>query len=115
MRQRYDVADFLSWMYFYEFSIESKRPDPIVSYETLIYPFDNYIWAFAFTLTLATFVLLVIFQVAWSLASGEPNPREWLFQGTPETGHRVKSLIKWSSQKPQYTLVEKLLVRWVIK
>ena len=81
VKQRYDVADYLSWMYYYEFGIESQRPNQIVSFDTILFPFDNYIWAFSLFLTTVTFILLVIFQFAWSMASGEENPREWLFQG----------------------------------
>ena len=75
-------------MYYYEFNIESKRPDPIVSYDTLLYPFDNYIWGFTLAGTVATFIVLVMFQLAWSVASGETNPRGWLFQGIPHHNHR---------------------------
>ena len=85
--QRYEVADFLSWMYYYEFSIESKRPDPIVTYETLIYPFDNWTWFFAFIQTIAVFVVLIIFQLLWRISSGEPNPQEWLFEGKSHQNH----------------------------
>ena len=42
VKQRMDVADFLSWMYYYEFSIESKRPEPIIAFDMLIFPFDNW-------------------------------------------------------------------------
>ena len=93
MKQRYEVADYLSWMYYYEFNIESKRPDPIVSYDTLLYPFDNYIWAFTFAGTVATFIVLIMFQLAWSMASGETNPRGWLFQGIPHHNHMLYSLV----------------------
>ena len=81
VKQRYDVADFLSWMYYYEFSIESKRPDPIVAFDMLIFPFDNWTWLVAFVQTVIVFVVLILFQFAWSFASGEANPGGWLFGG----------------------------------
>ena len=78
---RYKVADFLPWMYVYEFIMQSKRPDSIQSYETIIYPFGHWVWAFALIFTIVMFVVLTAFQLCWSKASGEPNPRGWLFQG----------------------------------
>ena len=75
------MIDYLPWMYMYEFLISSKRPEPIVTYDTLIYPFDNYTWSFILAFTPATFVILAMFQVVWKYASGEPNPSEWLYQG----------------------------------
>ena len=81
MSYRFKMVDFLPWMYVYEFNMQSKRPDPIHSYETIIYPFGYYVWAFAFIITLATFVVLITIQLCWFKMSGEPNPRSWLYQG----------------------------------
>ena len=78
---RFKVVDYLPWMYVYEFIMQSKRPDPIQSYETIIYPFGYYVWAFAFAFTVATLVVLMGFQWCWSKFSGEPFPRGWLWEG----------------------------------
>ena len=78
---RFNVVDYLPWMYVYEFIMQGKRPDPIQSYETIIYPFGYYVWAFAFAFTVATLVVLMGFQWCWSKFSGEPNPTGWLWEG----------------------------------
>ena len=75
------MVDYLPWMYMYEFLISSKIPEPITTYDTLIYPFDYYTWGFTVAFTAATFVVLVMFQIIWEYASGESNPNGWLFQG----------------------------------
>ena len=75
------MVGYLPWMYMYEFPISSKKPEPIVTYDTLIYPFDYYTWGFILVFTPATFLILAMFQVVWKYASGEPYPSEWLYQG----------------------------------
>ena len=76
------MVSYLPWMYVYEFAFASKKPKPIVTYDTLTYPFDYYIWGFSIAFTIAMFVILATFQKVWAHASQEPNPDGWLFQGT---------------------------------
>ena len=79
---RYKMVSYLPYMYMYEFAFTSKKPKPIVTYDTLSYPFDDYTWCFTLAFTFVTFVILATFQMIWAYASGETNPEEWLFQGT---------------------------------
>ena len=65
----------------YEFPFTSKLPKPIITYDTLTYPFDYYIWGITVAFTIGIFVILAAFQKIWAYASKEPNPPEWLFQG----------------------------------
>ena len=65
----------------YEFAYTSRRPNPIVTYDTLTYSFDYYIWGFSVAFTFAAFVILATFQKTWSYVSGEKGPDGWLFQG----------------------------------
>ena len=78
---RYNRVSYLPWMYMYNFVFLSKVPLPIVTYDTLIYPFDYFIWSFCATFTLVMFMVLATFQGVWAYASGESNPVGWLFQG----------------------------------
>ena len=78
---RYKMVSYLPYMYMYEFAFTSPKPKPIITYDTLIYPFDNYIWGFTLAFTFVTFVILATFQKIWAYASGEKNPDGWLFQG----------------------------------
>ena len=78
---RYKMVDYLQYMYDYPYSMFSQKPREIVSYDTLIYPFDNYVWAFTLCMITSQFILLVSIQNMWSIASGKPNPRDYIFQG----------------------------------
>jgi hypothetical protein len=52
-------------MFVYEFNIETQRPREVSSFDTLIVPFDNYIWSFACGLTLIEIILLMIMELMW--------------------------------------------------
>ena len=79
---RYKVVDYLHYMYEHPYPMFSQKPREIVSYDTIIYPFDNYVWAFTLCMIAAQFTLLIIIQNAWSIASGKPNPQDYIFQGS---------------------------------
>ena len=81
---RYKMVDYLQYMYDYPYSMFSQKPREIVSYDTLIYPFDNYVWAFTWCMIISQFVLLLFIQNMWSIASGKSNPQDYIFQGSNE-------------------------------
>ena len=60
----------------------SQKPREIMSFDTITYPFDNYVWASTLSMIIAQFILLLIIQNVWSIASGKPNPQDYIFQGT---------------------------------
>ena len=78
---RYKFIEYLPWMNFYNFEVQSKKPEPIVSYDALIYPFDKYTWYLTTLSTLLVFLVLIIIQKSWGHASGKRLPIGWVFQG----------------------------------
>ena len=78
---RYDLVNYLPWMYVYEFLLSTSKPKEIASLGTLWYPFDGYVWAFIGVCTTAVLVLLRIIQKLWIQASGSEAIQNNLFQG----------------------------------
>ena len=68
-------------MYTYRCVVQSKKPAPIVSFDTLTYPFDKYVWYFTSSFSMAVFVLLVLIQKCWIHASRKKPPYGWVFEG----------------------------------
>ena len=75
------MLDYLPYMYEHQYMLFSGKPKQIASYETIIYPFDIYVWYFTFSLIVAKFLALLTIQNVWSYASEKPNPRDYIFQG----------------------------------
>ena len=78
---RYTLVDFLPPMFIYHFRVTSKKPQPILAWDTLIYPFDQYMWYFIAASILAVVIALILIQNVWTFASGEQPPNGWVFQG----------------------------------
>ena len=68
-------------MYEQRWSIISRRAREIISYDTIVYPLDIMVWVFTLTIIVAQFILLIIMQNLWSIASGKPKPQDYIFQG----------------------------------
>ena len=88
------MVDFLPAMYMYEYIMLSKRPDQIASYDTIVYPFDAYIWIFITISMIAQFLALFIMQNVWSISSGASNPKDYIFQGSNQPIHIMPWNIK---------------------
>ena len=78
---RYKVVDYLHYMHEYPYVMFSRKPTEIVSYDSIIYPFDTYVWALTWIMITSQFILLVSLQNVWAIASGNTNPRDYIFQG----------------------------------
>ena len=68
-------------MFMYEYIMHGKRPGIIASYDTIVYPFDGYVWLFAIISMIAQFLTLCIMQMIWSIISGVTNSRNYIFEG----------------------------------
>ena len=75
------IVDYLPSMYLYSFLVQSKRPEAIGSYDTLIYPLDKYCWYLVISSILAVFITLIFIQICWMFSSGERPSSTWIFQG----------------------------------
>ena len=78
---RYKMIEYLPWMYLYNFEVESQRPFPITTYDTLTYPFDSWTWGFLVGFSAFVFIFLVFIQKLWIHTTGERPPNGWIFQG----------------------------------
>ena len=68
-------------MYEQGVSIIVRRPREIISYDTIFYPLDYLVGVSLFSIIVAQFILLIIMQHVWSIASGKPIPQDYIFQG----------------------------------
>ena len=78
---KYKMVDYLHYMYESPFFMFSRKAREIVSYDTIIHPFDIYVWALTWIMITSQFILLVSLQNVWAIASGNTNPRDYIFQG----------------------------------
>ena len=95
---RYKVIDYLPWMYVFELSLTSRRPEEIASYDTLIYPFDSYIWCFIIGATLVTFTLLLTMQKLWNHIYGKSFTFDHIFKGNSTYKTLFNNLSEFSFQ-----------------
>ena len=86
---RYQVVDYLPWMFVYELSMTSQRPGEVASYDTLIYPFDYHIWVFIIVVTLAVFTVLLTMQKLWNNIYDGALTLDHIFKG-----HFITFMIK---------------------
>ena len=75
------VVDNLPWMSVYQWPIQNIKPKEIASFDTLMYPFDNYTWAFVFGAIVGEFIILIIMQLVWSGLVRKSTPRDFVYQG----------------------------------
>ena len=78
---RYELVDYLPWMYVYELAMSSKKAEEIASYDTLVYPVDTYTWGFIIGTTFAMFMVLLTMQELWNSISGKTFTSDHIFQG----------------------------------
>ena len=62
----------------------SAPPVPIVTFDSIIYPFDQQVWVFMLTCIFAQFLLLQAMQYMFCKVSGTPNDIEYLYEGAYE-------------------------------
>ena len=62
--------------------IASRKPNQIISYDTIVIPFDRYTWLFTVGCIVAQFLFLVAMQYLYSKATGTKNPNDFIYEGT---------------------------------
>jgi hypothetical protein len=65
------LVDYLPYMFLYEFVISTKMPKEVLLYDTIIIPFDNYIWSLLISLTLAEIIFLMALEFLWHNTTGK--------------------------------------------
>ena len=78
---RFKLVDYLPPMYMFEDVLASKKPTEITSYDTIIIPFDKYVWSFLFGCICAQFLLLVIMQHLYSNVTGTSYLNDFIYEG----------------------------------
>ena len=68
-------------MYIHELVMQSKKPHEIATFDTIIYPFDTFIWILSLSSMATVFVMLLLMQKSWYKASGKPNKDDYVFEG----------------------------------
>ena len=61
--------------------IVSARPKPIVTYDTIVYPFELEVWGFTFACIMTQFILLQVMQYVWCKLSDRPNHIDYIYEG----------------------------------
>ena len=69
-------------MYMFEQFIASQKPKEIISFNTIIIPFDKYIWFFTLGCICTQFLLLIAMQYLYSYVTGTKNPNDFIYEGT---------------------------------
>ena len=68
-------------MYAEEVIMASQKPMEVTTYDTIIIPFDKYVWLFTICCIIAEFMLLIAMQNVWSYVTGTKNPDDFIFEG----------------------------------
>ena len=77
----YQQVDFLPPMSFEEMIISQRKPKEIVSFKTLIYPLDNYVWAFILLSSTVMFIALILVRKGFNLMMGQAIPSQDNYRG----------------------------------
>ena len=79
---RFKLVDYLPSMYSSDEFLLSQRPKEIISYDTIVIPFDKYVWLFMLGCMCAQFLLLVKMQYLYSSLTGKGSPKDFIYEGT---------------------------------
>ena len=75
------MVNYVPFMYHRPQILASARPKPIVTYDSIVYPFDLQVWGFTFACIITQFLLLQIMQCVWSKISGMQNRTDYIYEG----------------------------------
>ena len=78
---RFQLVDFLPPMATNAYLIVSQKPQEITTYDTIINPFDKYVWLFMFFCIFTQFILLVIMQLLYSHVTGTEYVTDYIYEG----------------------------------
>ena len=77
----YNLVNFLPFMHLQPRFIVSAKPTPIVTYDTIAYPFGLQVWGFTFACIMTQFILLQVMQYVWCKISDGPNHIDYIYEG----------------------------------
>ena len=82
--EEYGTVNYLPFMYQQELIFGSAKPQKIVSYDSIVYPFELKVWVFTIASIMAQFLLLQAMQHAWCKVTGSPNYIDYIYEGANE-------------------------------
>ena len=77
----FKLVDFLPHMYTREFYFMSKKPEETGTYDTIIIPFDKYVWVFMFVCIYMQFLLLRVMQTLYNQVTGTKSHKNFIYEG----------------------------------
>ena len=78
---RFNLVEYLHWMYVYEFLISTDKPGRVTSLGTLLYPFQFFVWVFTIASAMAVLLSLTIAQMLWLSSSITTIESNYTFEG----------------------------------
>ena len=78
---RFDLVEYLHWMYVHEFLLSTIKPKDVASLGTLVYPFDGYVWAFTIASVISVLICLMVARKLWLNLSRSAADKNYIFHG----------------------------------
>ncbi len=85
MHYRAQTVDFLAQISSITFHFMSQKPPAIASYETLVLPFDEIVWAFLAGSALVASALLGLMSICWKRAKLATSMKKSVFPAWEST------------------------------
>ena len=82
---RFKLVDFLPAMYTWGDFIASQKPKELTSFDTIIIPFDKYVWFLMIGFICAQFLSLIKMQYLYSFVTGTRVPNDFIYEGNLRT------------------------------
>ena len=80
----FSKVNYLPFMYQQELIFGSAKPQKIVSYDSIVYPFELKVWVFTIASIMAQFLLLQAMQHVWCKVTASPNYINYIYEGANE-------------------------------
>ena len=88
-----NLVDYLPPMYIFELFFASKKPGELATFDSIVIPFDKYVWAFMFGCICAQFLLLVLMQQLYSIVADTRNSIDFIYEGNLQKMSGLKDII----------------------
>ena len=83
---RFKLVDYLPSMYRSAELLLSQKPKEVISYDTIVIPFDKYLWFFMLGCMCAQFLVLVKMQQLYSSVTGKAFLKNFIYEGISYNG-----------------------------
>ena len=80
-------------MYQEQLILGSASAEAIVTYDSIVYPFDLQVWVLTFACIITQFILLQVMQYVWCKISDSPNHIDYIYEGAYHGTTHTQNLI----------------------